>query len=179
MPTHQDTLVIVLAVPEDAAGLARVRRATWLATYPNDEHDITVEDIRAKDFDGPDKIARIEAGLRNPGRSRTWVAKHQDRIVAYCTASEGDVRSIIGGLYVHPHYQDQKIGRRLMEMALVWLGSHKPVELGVVSYNALAVKFYTKFGFELRGTKPPELGHLPNGKILPRVLMVREAKRAD
>ena len=49
-PTQEKVYTVNEAQPEDAAGIARVRKETWLATYPNVELGVNVEDILSKDL---------------------------------------------------------------------------------------------------------------------------------
>ncbi len=38
-----------------------------------------------------------------------------------------------------------------MEQALAWIGEGVPVQLGVIHFNARAIAFYKKWGFEGHG----------------------------
>jgi putative acetyltransferase len=57
----------------------------------------------------------------------------------------------IDWLIVSPDYQGKGVAHRLMEQALAWIGAGVPVQLGVVHFNARAIAFYKKLGFEDTG----------------------------
>ena len=56
----------------------------------------------------------------------------------------------------------------LMEQALAWVGSGVAVQLGVIHFNARAIAFYKKWGFE-------DTGRIVGRHQIPRTLMVRPA----
>src|SRR6185369_9516334 len=76
--SSMEDVAIVDARPEDAEGLARVQKATWLSTYPSAELGISQADLLSKDFDSPKKIASIRQRLSDQSTDRTWVAKAGD-----------------------------------------------------------------------------------------------------
>lgn len=72
-------------------------------------------------------------------------------------------------LIVSPDYQGKGVAGRLMEQALAWVGSGVPVQLGVIHFNARAIAFYKKWGFE-------DTGRIVGRHQIPRRLMVRASK---
>ena len=60
IPSPEKPYLICEAQPEDAAGIAHVRKETWLATYPSEELGVTVEDVISKDLES----VRIQVMLR-------------------------------------------------------------------------------------------------------------------
>jgi ribosomal protein S18 acetylase RimI-like enzyme len=103
------------------------------------------------------------------------VARAGEEIIGMGAAERGEVYNRLGALYVLPRYQGQGIGRRLLEEALSWLGNAKPVSLGVAQYNAGAIEFYRRHGFEIKG--PMENFQLASGKTIPLLEMVKDAER--
>jgi ribosomal protein S18 acetylase RimI-like enzyme len=69
-------------------------------------------------------------------------------------------------LIVSPAYQGKGVAGRLMEQALAWVGSGVAVQLGVIHFNARAIAFYKKWGFE-------DTGRVVGRHQIPRRLMIR------
>lgn len=61
-----------------------------------------------------------------------------------------------------------------MTEALTWLGTDKPISLGVVTFNAKAIAFYKSFGFHETTEPPEEIPPLPSGKRMPQLKMKRD-----
>lgn len=105
---------------------------------------------------------RVAAELADGGH-RTWVAETSDRsLVAYahvgpCKLPHAEVREGAGELYqlyLLRAHQGGGLGRRLMELAMDWLETHRPgpIWLGVWSGNDRAQAVYARFGFRQVGT---------------------------
>jgi GNAT superfamily N-acetyltransferase len=167
-------ITITQAAPEDAEKLAHIKQSIWLDTYQNEEIGIDADDILAKDFLCKERIAaRAEHMRANDGINHTLVARVGDQIVAYGRAVRGDKFDEIVTLYVLPEWQGKKIGSELLRHLLKWLGNHRDVMLGVVPYNANAIRFYEKSGFKLGKKIPHEKPVFPSGRDLPEVEMFR------
>lgn len=183
MPSSFDTLslpenplIIEAAKPEDAAGIMRVRKETWLATYPNKEAGVTVEDIQQDALDSEEEIAKCRNVIENPNATvRNWVAKEADgTVVGYGRGKRGKEQNEIYGLYVLPTHQGRGLGRELMQRVIDWLGDDKPITLFVATYST-AVDLYMKFGFEIIGEPVPGPS-FASGRSIPSFKMVRPAK---
>ena len=164
--------------PADAEAVARVRKESWLATYPNEELGIAREQIAAKDFDSDEAIEQIRGWLtrEHPGQ-RVWVAQADGAVVGFCAAMRGDSEHRIGATYVLPGYQSRGAGQRLLGAALAWLGHQRPVTLEVASYNDGAIRFYERHGFRRTGHAAESLvAALPDGTRIPEIEMVRPAR---
>lgn len=160
------------ATSEDVPGIMEVQKAGWLATYINQEYGITTDEILAKDFTGPERLARWKKFLLEQ-KNRVEVAKDGNRVVAFISLEKGEKENKLGAVYVLPEYQGCGIGKRLMQQGLEWLGSDKDIILDVVSYNDKAIAIYQKLGFEKMGEPPAEdFAKLPSGKTMPEVRMV-------
>lgn len=168
------TITIQDAVATDAEGIRSVQKQTWLATYPNPKRGISREDVESK-------IAQMQSGgtqrwakrLREDTSSHTWVVKDEDVVIGFISAQKLNEENKIRAMYLLPEYQGQGIGKQLMQKALDWLGDTKSISLEVVSYNDNAINFYKKFGFVESGETTSTSAHLPSGKDLPELLMVR------
>ncbi len=75
----------------------------------------------------------------------------------------------IDWLIVAPEHQGKGAARLLMERALDWIGRDQAVKLGVIHFNARAIAFYKKLGFE-------DTGRIVGRHKIPRKLLVRPAK---
>lgn len=163
------------AQPEDIKEVLEVQKITWLATYVNEEHGVTVADIESKDFNSPTRIKSWQDRLlKDRELSNFWIAKVNNKIVAFCIANRESDKNKLVAIYVLPNYQGLGLGKQLIKQALVWCGDNKPIVLDVVTYNLKARSFYEKFGFKELGITPTEdLAALPSGKTLPEIRMIR------
>lgn len=173
---EQSIVTIVEATGQDVPGIIKVQEATWLATYVNSTYGVTAEDIKAKSFLNPNRVARWVKSVEEDIDQKTWVAKNKvGEVVGFLVALKKSSLHKIGALYVLPLHQDAGVGKRLVERALVWLGSEKDIILDVVTYNTKAIAFYTKCGFVLVGETPmTDLSKLPSGKLMPEVRMIKK-----
>ena len=74
-------------------------------------------------------------------------------------------------MYVEKNWHGKGVSTALMQKAIDWFDTTKPIELGVVQYNERAKAFYRKWGFE----------EVPNSETLfadkiPSILMVRKGE---
>ncbi len=172
---------IASVVPEDAPGIYKVFKDTWLATYPSESAGITRDDILAKYPD--DKYEETTTRWQSfyekinsdPDSATTliWTAKEDGEIVGVVTIDKAaPIR--IGALYVLPEKQGLGIGRQLMEFVLNYLGP-QDITLNVANYNSKAIDFYKKFGFTEAGPIEDPYGVLPSGKRIPEIQMRKNA----
>lgn len=167
-----EEIQIVDATFKDAHAIGQIQIAGWLDSYASPEKGITIEDIQFKVKEWNqigDK--RIEDEFKKPG-SRTWVTKTGGQVVGFIGGIKGE-ENRIEALYILPSYQGQGIGSKLLETALNWLGDSKKISIEVVSYNKGAIRLYKKFGFVEKGEVTDDVIVLPNGKIIPKILMVK------
>lgn len=171
-------IAIEPASPSDASEIVRIQAETWLATYPNEEHGVTRADIEAKKLNDPSRIERWKTRIEDEtGMTRIWVARKDKRVIGYCLAKKGDEENYIDALYVLPEEQTKGVGQQLMSEALSWLDASKPIGLGVAAYNAKAIAFYEKLGFQKSEEAPEPVPPLPSGKRLPIIKMVRRTEK--
>jgi len=165
---------IEAATVEDAAAIAHIQKEGWLATYPNEEHGITEEDILSKDFESEERIQRRIERLKAEGETtQTWIARQSGRVIGYSSAVRGDEINKVVSVYLLPECQGKGLGSRLLRQALEWLGDEKDISLGVVPYNKTAIQFYEKFGFRLGGPVPHDVPTFATGKDMPEIEMTR------
>lgn len=162
---------ILEATLEDVHAIGQIQIAGWLDSYASPENGITTSDIKLK-IDQWEKIgdSRIEEEFGKPG-AYTWIAKIDDQIVGFIGVNKD--KNIIEALFVLPDFQGQGIGSRLLEKALKSLDNSKQISIEVVSYNERAKSLYRKHGFTEDGEVNDDPITLPNGKIIPKILMVK------
>ena len=165
--------IITRAVIEDAEGILNVQKSTWVCTYPNPGLGITYEDIKTKaDLF---KAAVWRKNIEETGvKSAIFVAKIDGKIVGFSGAMHEDAQDRITAIYVLPDNHKKGVGSSLMNAALDFLKSKRPIVVEVVSYNEKAIRFYEKFGFKKHKELEDELGKLPSGKIMPEIEMIKK-----
>jgi GNAT superfamily N-acetyltransferase len=168
------------ATESDIEGILAVQRDTWIATYPNEDHQITKEDIEAKDWDAPTRAERwVKIVAEHNSNIMIWVAKDTGKVIGFARGSKSDAENELQALYILPEYQGKGVGTKLMQEFITWADPDKDTTLGVVTYNANAISFYKKFGFEEGDEILPGPGHipdLPSGKTIPEMKMTRSAR---
>ncbi|MBI5151353.1 MAG: GNAT family N-acetyltransferase [Candidatus Pacebacteria bacterium] len=174
-------ITIVDAIPNDVYVIRNIRKLTWLVTYPNKKFGISKKDIENKFPDDTTKIAKkkIEEGKRQflDPTIHTYVAKEKNIIIGFCGVKKEEKNNRIGAIYLLPKYQNKGIGRKLMKMAMHWLGNERDIYVNVASYNEKAIRFYEKFGFVQTGKIVNDsAGVLPSGKIIPEIEMLLNHK---
>ncbi len=173
-------VVVSLASPEDALAIVKIQAEVWLQTYPNEALGITKEDILAKNLANPLRAERWRKTIESTDKGyRVWVAKDGGDVIGYCLAKRGEQENYVDALYLLAEYQGKGVAQQLMAEAFAWLGSAKPIGLGVVTYNARAIAFYRKLGFRESTESPEPVPPLPSGRILPVVKMIKRAEGSD
>ena len=173
-----EEIKIIDAVPEDAQGITNVFYKTWLATYPNKEKGVTVEDIedRYKDEFSDEKIENLKQLIRNlPKNKKRLVAKKGDMIVGTCTVIRNENNNHLRTLYVLPEFQGKGIGTKLWNKASEFLDPKKDTIVQVAEYTEHAIHFYKKLGFADTGKRTTqESEKLKSGAIIVDMEMVKK-----
>lgn len=153
----------------------RMRLASWLDTYVNDELGITREWIqeRNKNQMSDDIRAKRLERFGDPNCAG-WVALDKDNNVIGMTTPyiDDEGRQHVGSLYVDKAWHGKGVGGALMQKVIDWCDPAKPIELGVAAYNERAKAFYRKWGF----VEVPGSEQLFDNKI-PEVKMIREGAK--
>ena len=174
-----NTIKITTPVPEDAYGIQEVFYKTWLVTYPNADAGITVEDIenKFKDAFTVETLTKRREKIANPPEGQfLLVAKDNDKVVGLCSVIKESERNKLSTLYVIPEYQGRGIGSALWEQARSYLDMNKDTYLEVATYNANAIAFYKKLGFEDTGKRLDFHAVMKSGNAIPEMEMLKRAE---
>jgi ribosomal protein S18 acetylase RimI-like enzyme len=179
---NMSNIQIVRPDPADALQIRELYKTTWLATYPNQEHGITLADIQenTKNISTPEDVKKFSnylLTLEQESNRFFRVAKEGDRVVGVCGARDKGSLVHLGSLYILPDSQGKGIGSMLMQELLEWTGPDKTLTLHVATYNKTALSFYEKWGFEDTGKRLTEdRFRMASGNSLPELEMVRKAE---
>src|ERR1700676_342018 len=97
-----ESVYIKVATADDAWGVQEVLYQAWLATYPNVEHGVSVEDIedRFSNRHEPERIARRAQMLTQPDEGVTrLIAKDGSLVVGVCIVRQADDHNELQVLY--------------------------------------------------------------------------------
>jgi ribosomal protein S18 acetylase RimI-like enzyme len=172
-------LTIAPVAPDDIVGMQDVFYRGWLATYPNAEHGITVDDIedRYKDRLSEEKLRTRRGQIANPPEGKTTlIARKGGKVVGVCRVTKHADRNQLYAIYVLPKYHGQGIGTAMWNAAQQYLDPAKHTIVEVATYNANAIKFYEGLGFVDTGKRMsnPKFT-MKSGAIIPEMEMRREA----
>ena len=159
---------------EDVRGIQEVFYKTWLATYPNEEAGITREDIeeKFKDTFSEEVLARRAEKIKNPPAGHSFfVAKDGQTVVGLCNVINDETRNKLSTLYVLPEYQGKGIGSSLWKQARSSFDPKRDITVEVATYNANAIAFYKKLGFEDTGKRFDDALVMKSGAVIPEMEM--------
>ncbi len=139
-------ITIQKAAPEDAQGIGDVFYKTWLATYPNEEYGVTVDDIEFRFRDRKEKDGSRLATISD--NMQFLIAKDGDQIVGVCRIMKKEKQNELIAIYVLPEYQGQGIGKMFWNESLKFFDPKQETVVKVVVYNKKAIEFYKKLGFK-------------------------------
>jgi ribosomal protein S18 acetylase RimI-like enzyme len=167
---RSENITISKATPADAAKIREIQEAGWISAYVSEVNKITTQDIKDREFTTKEKIQELKDRIAE--NENCWKATVDGKIVGYTTPSVREGKHRVGSMYIHPNYQRQGIGAKLMEKVLETHEGHD-IYLNVATYNDAAKNFYKKHGFEETGeTKDYPLNE---EQIIPTVEMVKKA----
>ncbi len=135
---------------EDVKDIQQVFYKTWLATYPNSDIGITVEDIeeRFKNRFSEKAIQKRLDDISNKNCDKLFlVAKNNNEVVGVCRVIKEDKLNKLEAIYVLPEFQGQGIGKMFWIEALKFWNNDKIIIVQVASYNSNAIRFYERLGF--------------------------------
>jgi ribosomal protein S18 acetylase RimI-like enzyme len=175
-------LEVHIAQEKDVEGVVDVLYRTWLATYPNEDAGITVDDIEDRFI-----VRRSEEGLEKSRKrireqssnERTFVVKDGEKVIGVSVVSKDEMVNRLIAIYVLPEYQGRGVGYMLWNSVLQFFDTEKDIVVEVVTYNANAIAFYTHLGFQDTGRRfSNEIFRMKSGSVLPEMEM-RIAKTSN
>jgi len=174
-------VVIGSATPEDARGVAEVFYKTWLATYPNEEAGITTDDVedRYGDVFTEEGLAKRAERIAHPSENATFfVAREGDKIIGVCNVTRHPDKNQLQAIYVLPEYQGRGVGALLWEEAQKHFDVSKDTIVQVATYNANAIHFYKRLGFEETGKQwKDEKFRMKSGNLIPQTELIIKAQK--
>jgi ribosomal protein S18 acetylase RimI-like enzyme len=174
---QDDTIRIRDTTPEDIPRMRAMHGQSWRDTYPNDEHGVSKEFIekRTADWVTPENLEKSKEffkGIIGNPRHFHQIAVRGDEIVGIVHASKTDEGQTLEALYVDKKYHGNGLARQMIEKALAWCDTGRPIDLDVVAYNERAKAFYQKYGFrEKPGTEKMF------AEVIPTITMEREGDK--
>lgn len=172
---------ITTATQEDVQGIQEVLYRTWLATYPNEEFGITVDDIedRFNDRKREEALAKRKKYISDPPIGDTMlVAKEVHRIVGLCRVIRHEDKNELVAIYVLPELQGRGVGKLLWQQAKKFFDPKKDTIVQVATYNKNAIGFYKKLGFQDTGKRlKDEKFKMKSGSIIPEMEMIIKAQK--
>ncbi|PYC67422.1 hypothetical protein C7C46_30250 [Streptomyces tateyamensis] len=170
------SILLTGAEPAEVPELARVHYRSWLETYPEPAAGIDLAWLRANRAELLEAAGRrrwlglVESAGRDPQDWFLRVARSaaDGEILGFLcgVVGVGGQPVSLGPMYLLRAAQGQGVGDRLMGEFLDWAAG-RPIALWATEYNARAIRFYQRYGFEL--TEERELWR----ERLPNVRMVR------
>ena len=179
MTIESSGIRIEKARPGDARGMQEVFYRSWLATYPNAEYGITVEDIeyRFKDRLAPDVLAKREERLaHSPAGETTLVARDGGTVVGLCRVVVHEDVNEQQAFYLLPECRRRGIGTRLWKEAQKYTDPSKPSIVYVAPYNTPAIRFYESLGYVATGKRLEGRFVLKSGAQIPEMEMRLKAR---
>lgn len=169
-------IIITLPTTNDIKGIQEVFHKTWLATYPNKEAGISVDDIEDKFVDAytEETLQKRNGAMLNPPENvQILIAKDDEKVVGICRSVKRQDVNQLQAIYILPDYQGQGIGKMFWNKALKFFGDNKDTIVQVATYNKNAIAFYEKLGFVDNGKRFTEERHrMKSGSLIPEMEMV-------
>lgn len=173
-------ITIARATPDDVLGIQDLTYQGWLATYPNAEYGITVDDIEDwyKDRHTKEKIAQWRERMANPPDGETTLtAKGFGVVVGAIRVIKHPDRNQISAIYVLPRHHGRGIGTAMWQEAQQYLDTNKHSIVEVAIYNTKALEFYGRLGFKDTGKRMSNPRFkMKSGVVIPEMEMRREAE---
>lgn len=157
------TLELVIITEADIKALSNISRETFFAAFEHLNNADDMEAYAAAAFDHE----KLLAELRTPGAGFYFAMLDSD-VAGFIKLNTGEAQNEyqqhnsleIERLYVLPKYQNQKLGRQMLNFAFDE-AAHKKVDfiwLGVWEHNLRAIKLYESLGFTHCGSHDFMLG---------------------
>jgi len=177
----EPAIEIMEAVQVDVPGIEEVLYRTWLATYPNEEFGITIDDIedRFKNRMSKEILEKRKKYIASHSINElALVAKKAGKVVGFCRVIRREDKNELLAIYVLPEHQGRGVGKLLWQRAKYFFDSGKNTIVQVAVYNEKAIRFYEKLGFCDTGKRrSDEKFRMKSGSIIPELEMVIKARK--
>jgi ribosomal protein S18 acetylase RimI-like enzyme len=174
-----EEIKILDAIPEDAEGITNVLYKAWLATYPNKEVGLTVEDVEEsyKEAFTQEKIKGQQKRIAEaPDNEKRVVAKQGDRVIGVSTMIRNSDNNQLRTIYVLPEFHNKGVGTMLWNEVKKFCDPSKDTIVQVATYNQQAINFYKKCGFIDTGKRfTDERWRMKSGAIIPEMELILRA----
>jgi homoaconitase/3-isopropylmalate dehydratase large subunit/RimJ/RimL family protein N-acetyltransferase/8-oxo-dGTP pyrophosphatase MutT (NUDIX family) len=140
------SLVIRKSLPEDAKYFSKIRELGWVNEYANPKAGLTKEKIYEKVKVTEKAIQNSKNRIKNIN-NLYLSAVINNQVVGFVGADDLSIDSPEIFIYIHPDFQNLKIGKYLMFQFLTLLKNKTKIRLEAVTYNTRAIEFYKKIGF--------------------------------
>lgn len=169
------SLRVCVGEENDAEAVVDVFYKTWLASHSNEEAGITFDDIEDR-F----KERRSEAGIEKSRKrlreqsdnQKTFVVKDGEKVIGVSVVSKDETRNRLITIFVLPEYQGKGVGKMLWNELQEFFDDDKDIFVELAEYNASAIAFYTKLGFQDTGRRfSEESKRMKSGAIIQEMEM--------
>lgn len=174
-------IIITKPKVEDVWGIQNVYHKSWLATYPNEEYKVTIDDIEDsfKDSFTEETLEKRRQAILNPdpeSKLKTIIAKDQDKVIGVCRIENLPDINKLRTIYLLPEYFGKGIGLMLWNEVKKLLDPKKDTYVELAVYNDRAIAFYKKIGFVDTGRRfEDEKFRNKSGSNIPQMEMVLKA----
>ena len=144
--SNQKTLTIRKGLPEDAEFVSKISELGWVNEYANPKIGLTKEKIYEKVKVTQKDIQGFRSRIKSVNKPYLS-AIVDEQVVGFAGCDDLSINDPEIFIYIHPDFQNLKIGKYLMFQCLNLLKNKAKVRLETVTYNTRAIKFYKKIGF--------------------------------
>lgn len=142
----------------DAQAIFSLLFVSWLDTYVNNKIGVTEEfiiesEIHRLTYDFYKNGCKYEYFENTKDNMHLVAIDDNDIIVGFVHCRREGGKQYLNGLYLYPEFKGSGLAQDFAKIFLEWENKEMNTELGVVEYNARAITFYERLGFEPNGVK--------------------------
>ncbi|MCF7845599.1 MAG: GNAT family N-acetyltransferase [Candidatus Pacebacteria bacterium] len=160
----------------DAYQTTFVLYKTWLDTYPNKEHGVTIDDIeyKFKYFFTEDNLKKRATIIKDYSENEIMlVAEEEGEIIGLVKITKTEDRNEIEAIYVLPGHQRKGVGTMLWNESQKHFNQELETVVNVATYNDKAINFYRNIGFQETGVVwSDEKFRMKSGSIIPQTKLI-------
>ena len=150
----------------DAQAIFSIIFVSWLDTYVNDALGVTKDFIfnsqfRYLGYKFYSEECKFDYFDSNKDNLQLVAVDDNDVVVGFLHCMRTKDKQTLEGMYLYPELKGTGLAQDLAERFFEWEDMSRDSELGVVEYNARAIRFYEKLGFQPNGVKYKIRGKIP------------------